>query len=71
MTEPSAGSDLRGIRTRARLVDGGYLINGQNVFISNSQLVDVLIVAAKLEGLKRISLFLVDASLEGLRRGRH
>src|SRR3954469_4981010 len=36
LTEPDAGSDARGIRTRARRQDGGWLINGRKTFISNA-----------------------------------
>src|SRR3954471_5505323 len=36
LTEPNAGSDARGIRTRAERRDGGWLINGQKTFISNA-----------------------------------
>src|SRR3954451_9542246 len=36
LTEPDAGSDARGIRTRARRQDGGWLINGRKAFISNA-----------------------------------
>lgn len=36
LTEPDAGSDARGIRTRAEKVDGGWRINGQKTFISNA-----------------------------------
>jgi alkylation response protein AidB-like acyl-CoA dehydrogenase len=36
LTEPGAGSDARGIRTRAQRHDGGWLINGQKAFISNA-----------------------------------
>jgi alkylation response protein AidB-like acyl-CoA dehydrogenase len=36
LTEPDAGSDARGIRTRAERRDGGWLINGQKAFISNA-----------------------------------
>ncbi|MCB1409650.1 MAG: acyl-CoA dehydrogenase family protein [Rhodobacter sp.] len=74
MTEPDAGSDLRGMKTRARqLDDGRWTIKGQKVFISNGQMCDLLVLAAKteVEGRDRISLFLVDAALEGFRRGRN
>lgn len=70
MTEPSAGSDLRSIRTTARHVDGGYSLTGQKVFISNGQLADVFVVAAKIDGSERITLFLVDAALDGVTRGK-
>src|SRR5581483_8199851 len=36
LTEPDAGSDAKGIRTRAERVDGGWLINGRKTFISNA-----------------------------------
>src|ERR1043165_3369399 len=36
LTEPDAGSDARGIRTRAARADGGWLINGRKAFISNA-----------------------------------
>ncbi|WP_295549260.1 acyl-CoA dehydrogenase family protein [uncultured Pseudacidovorax sp.] len=70
MTEPSAGSDLHAIRTRARRDGAGFRLTGQKVFISNGQLADVFIVAAKVEGSDAMSLFLIDAALEGVRRGR-
>lgn len=72
MTEPEAGSDLLGMRTSARETDAGFVLKGQKVFISNGQLGDVFVVAAKTGDDRRpdsISLFLVDASLPGFRRG--
>lgn len=71
MTEPSAGSDLHAMRTLARPEAGGYRLSGQKVFISNGQLADLFIVAAKLAGSEALSLFLVDAALPGVRRGRN
>lgn len=71
MTEPSAGSDLHAMRAQARRDAGGYRLSGQKVFISNGQLADLFIVAAKLAGSEAISLLLVDAALTGVRRGRN
>lgn len=71
MTEPSAGSDLHAMRAQARREGDGYRLSGQKVFISNGQLADLFIVAAKLAGSEAISLFLVDAALPGVRRGRN
>lgn len=72
MSEPDAGSDLKGMKTRAEKRGDTFILKGQKVFISNGQLGDVFIVAAK-TGSDRdadaISLFLVDASLPGFRRG--
>ena len=47
MTEPGAGSDLQGIRTSAVRSGSGYILNGQKTFISNGQLCDIVIVAAR------------------------
>ncbi len=47
LTEPDAGSDPASMRTRAKTVDGGYLLNGTKTWITNSPLADVLVVWAK------------------------
>lgn len=71
MTEPGAGSDLRGIRTRAVRDGTDYLISGQKTFISNGQTADMVIVAAKTEDGK-LSLFAVETDgAEGFARGRN
>jgi alkylation response protein AidB-like acyl-CoA dehydrogenase len=50
ITEPNAGSDaFGGMRTTARLADGGYVLNGQKTFISNAPFADTLLVYAKME----------------------
>ncbi|RYF31973.1 MAG: acyl-CoA dehydrogenase [Comamonadaceae bacterium] len=71
MTEPTAGSDLHAMRCSATKVAGGYRLSGQKVFISNGQLADLFIVAAKVSGSDAISLFLVDAESVGVTRGRN
>jgi len=74
MTEPHAGSDLKNIRTRAVRDGDDYVINGQKVFISNGQMCDLLVLAAKTDrdaGAKGITLFLVDTSLPGFKRGKN
>jgi acyl-CoA dehydrogenase len=73
MTEPHAGSDLKNIRTRAVRDGDHYVINGQKVFISNGQSCDVLVLATRTPGdaQSAITLFLVDASLPGFKRGRN
>jgi len=47
LTEPDAGSDPSSMRTRAKKVDGGYLISGSKTWISNSPIADVFVVWAK------------------------
>ncbi|GAA5232612.1 acyl-CoA dehydrogenase [Verticiella sediminum] len=71
MTEPSAGSDLHAMQAQARRDGEGFRLSGQKVFISNGQLADLFIVAARIAGDEAISLFLVDAALPGVRRGRN
>jgi acyl-CoA dehydrogenase len=72
MTEPHAGSDLKAIRTRAVRDGDEFVINGQKVFISNGQLCDVIVLATKTDsaaGAKGVTLFLVEGSREGFKRG--
>ncbi|AXU20870.1 acyl-CoA dehydrogenase (plasmid) [Novosphingobium sp. THN1] len=49
LTEPDAGSDPGGMRTVARKVDGGYVLNGAKTWISNAPIADVFVVWAKSE----------------------
>ncbi len=76
MTEPGAGSDLVGMKSRAEHVaapDGGYwVLNGSKTYISNGMLADVVIVAARTESQARasIGLFVVEAGMQGFSRGR-
>jgi acyl-CoA dehydrogenase len=76
MTEPAAGSDLRGMRTTARRTQGGYRISGQKTFISNGQSANLILLAAVTDpgaGSKGISLFGVETDNidTGFRRGRN
>jgi glutaryl-CoA dehydrogenase len=47
LTEPDAGSDPASMRTRARKVDGGYLLSGSKTWITNAPIADVFVVWAK------------------------
>ena len=74
MTEPGAGSDLQGLRTRAIREGGDYLINGSKIFITNGYLADLIAVVVKTEpgaGAKGTSILMVEtANLQGFRVGR-
>ncbi len=74
MSEPAAGSDLQGIRTRGVRADDHYLLNGSKTFITNGQVANLIMVVAKTDpgaAAKGISLFMVETDgLEGFRRGR-
>ena len=47
ITEPGAGSDVAGIRTFAKQVDGGYVVNGSKTFITNGVRADFVVTAVK------------------------
>jgi alkylation response protein AidB-like acyl-CoA dehydrogenase len=72
MTEPDAGSDLAGMRTRAIKDGRSWVINGSKTYISNGQLADAVVVAAKTDPASKrgIGLFLVESGMPGYRRGR-
>ncbi|EQB11181.1 acyl-CoA dehydrogenase family protein [Sphingobium lactosutens] len=75
MTEPEGGSDLRGIRTSAKLYGDEWVINGAKTFITNGHLADIIIVACQTEPpatRSGLSLIVVETEgLEGFRRGRN
>lgn len=74
MTEPSAGSDLQAIRTRAERDGNHFVINGQKLYISNGQIADLYVIACKTDpdlGGKGVSLLLVEGDREGFERGRN
>ncbi|WP_297769095.1 acyl-CoA dehydrogenase [uncultured Alcanivorax sp.] len=63
LTEPDHGSDPGSMSTRAKKVDGGYLLNGAKTWITNSPIADVAVVWANLDG--KITGFVVERSFEG------
>ncbi len=74
MTEPEAGSDLQGMRTTAVREGDHYVLNGSKTFISNGQLCDLVIVAARTDpgaGYRGISLLVVERGMPGFERGRN
>jgi acyl-CoA dehydrogenase len=74
MSEPGAGSDLQGMRTTAVRDGDHYVLNGQKIFISNGQLADLVIVAARTDpeaGYRGISLLAVERGMAGFERGRN
>jgi acyl-CoA dehydrogenase len=76
MTEPSAGSDLLGITTRAVPDGDDWVLNGQKTFITNGQLADLIIVVAKTgtdtsNRYLGFTLFAVERGMAGFTRGRN
>ena len=75
VTEPNAGSDVAGLKTRAqRTSDGGWVLNGSKTFITNGVYGDIFIVAARTDpdakGSRGISLFIVEKGNPGLKVAR-
>ena len=75
MTEPGAGSDLQGVKTRAEKHGNQYSISGSKTFITNGQNANLIIVVAKTDpsqGAKGTSLIVVETDeVEGFERGRN
>jgi acyl-CoA dehydrogenase len=68
ITEPDAGSDVAGIRTHARRVDGGWLVNGSKTFITNGVRADFVVTAVKTTpdgGHHGLSFLVVDKGMDG------
>ena len=65
LTEPDAGSDPASMRTRAKKVDGGFLLNGSKTWITNAPIADVLVVWAK-DDAGDIRGFILERGMKGL-----
>jgi glutaryl-CoA dehydrogenase len=65
LTEPDAGSDPASMRTRAKAVDGGFVLNGSKTWITNAPIADVLVVWAKDEK-DDIRGFILERGMTGL-----
>ena len=72
MTEPGSGSDLAGMRSRAVRDGDDWILSGSKTYISNGQIGDCFIVAARTDPDQRygIGLFIVEDGMPGFRRGR-
>jgi alkylation response protein AidB-like acyl-CoA dehydrogenase len=69
MTEPAAGSDLRGMQSTALREGEGWSLTGSKTFITNGYNADLVVVAARTPEEGGISLFAVEAGIEGFSRG--
>jgi acyl-CoA dehydrogenase len=68
ITEPGAGSDVAGIRTFARRVDGGYVVNGSKTFITNGVRADFVVTAVKTTeegGHHGLSFLILEREMDG------
>ena len=73
ITEPGAGSDVAGIRSRAEDKGDHWLLNGSKIYTSNGILADLVVVVARTDQDTRhgLSLFVVERGMEGFERGRN
>ncbi|MDH5502217.1 MAG: acyl-CoA dehydrogenase family protein, partial [Gammaproteobacteria bacterium] len=73
ITEPGAGSDVAGLRTRAEDKGDHYLLNGSKTYISNGINADLVVVVARTDpnSSHGLSLFVVERGMEGFERGRN
>ncbi|MEZ5076705.1 MAG: acyl-CoA dehydrogenase family protein [Solirubrobacterales bacterium] len=69
MTEPAAGSDLKGIQSTARRDGEGWMLSGSKTFITNGYNADLVIAAAQTPEEGGITLFAVEDGMEGFSRG--
>ncbi|HEY7282075.1 MAG TPA: acyl-CoA dehydrogenase family protein [Actinomycetota bacterium] len=73
VTEPGAGSDVGGISTQAERHDDAWRLTGEKAFVTNGSIADFAVVAAKTDpdaGNRGITLFVVDATIEGYSASR-
>lgn len=63
LTEPDHGSDPAGMKSRATKVDGGYVLTGNKMWITNSPIADIAVVWAKLDGV--IKGFILERGMKG------
>ncbi len=70
MTEPDAGSDLAGIATSARRVDGGYVLSGRKTWVTSAPVADFFTVFARAGEARKLTIFLVERDFPGVTIGR-
>lgn len=74
VTEPGVGSDVAGLSTRAKRVDGGYRLTGTKIYCTNAAVSDFIVVAAKTDSAQRhggISVFIVERDTPGFEVARN
>jgi glutaryl-CoA dehydrogenase len=64
LTEPNSGSDPASMTTHAKAADGGYLLTGNKMWITNSPIADIFVIWAKFEG--KIRGFVLEKGMQGL-----
>ncbi len=70
LTEPNAGSDISSIQTTAKRKEDHYVLNGSKIFITNANISDIFVIAAKTsqeKGIMGISIFILEKGMDGFR----
>ena len=70
MTEPNAGSDLFSLRSKACVLDNGFVLDGQKTWVTSAPVADFFTVLAKTDKAEGISIFFVPTNLEGVNIGK-
>ena len=73
LTEPNAGSDVRGIQTKAVRADGGWILSGTKTFITNATIADFVVVVAYTDpdaGIDGMAMFVVETDNDNVEIGR-
>ena len=70
MTEPNAGSDLGGLSTSATKTEGGYLLNGNKIWVTAAPVADFFTVFARAGNEKLLTIFLVEKDFNGVSVGK-
>lgn len=73
VTEPQSGSDVAGIKTRAKKMEGGYRITGSKIWCTNSAVADFIVLAAKLgegDSHRDVNLFIIEKGMKGFTVGK-
>lgn len=74
MSEPDSGSDAYSLHARAKRTDGGYILNGTKMFVSNAPFANVALIFATVDptkGMGGVTAFLVDKGTPGFKVSRH
>lgn len=70
MTEPDAGSDLNSIKTKAQVLNNGFLLQGKKTWVTSAPVADFFTVLAKTDKSEGLSIFFVPSGLQGVTIGR-
>lgn len=70
MTEPNAGSDLMNIKTTAKVLEDGFLLNGQKTWVTSAPVADFFTVLARTDNHEQLSIFFVPTDLQGVLIGK-